>query len=677
MRLYIPRRSGGVPERSGRGDGQAVARGCGGRVGRATRLLPPARRRDGRRGSRAQHGPRFLELRREAGGARRLGTAGTDPRRCGLDARLDRRRRQRPAVGHCPAAGRPVDGRGHLRRAGARGRARAGARWCGRAGSSGAGRQDDGRRAGAGGAHAEGTARCRRERGRGARGRPRGGGGGDALDGSTPGEEGPRLLSRRAEHRPPGSGRDVDGAHPRCARARGRSGAVMERELHGVAVAAGVAAGPTFVLAEPVAAPEEGGASAALAALARVSAELARTEERLAAQGRAAEAEIIGANRLMAEDPSLVRDVEVLATALPPAEALRTVTERRANALASLDDALLAARAADVRELGRRAVRALSGGGAAESPSRPSIVVARELGPAEVVDLRLDEGLVLGIALAEGSATSHAAIIAPSHRVPMVAALGNDVLAVRIGDELIVDGTTGTAMVHPGRPALARIRAAAAANAAERLRLAAGRGEPCVTAAGRPIRLLANASSPAEVDAALERGAEGVGLVRTELAFLDSTSWPTEAEHYNALAPLLARLEGRITTVRTLDFGADKTPSFLRGDGGRGIALMLEHEDALVAQLTAILRAGAATQLRIMLPLVESPAQLVAGRRLLLLAGGDRVQLGAMVETPAGALRSTELALAADFFSIGTNDLVATTLGLDRERPAPSPPPPA
>ncbi len=430
----------------------------------------------------------------------------------------------------------------------------------------------------------------------------------------------------------------------------------MERELHGVAVSAGVAAGPTFVLAEPVAAPEEGGADAALAALARVSAE-----------------EIIGANRLMAEDPSLVREVEVLATALPPAEALRTVTERHANALASLDDALLAARAADVRELGRRAVRALSGGGAAESPSRPSIVVARELGPAEVVDLRLDEGLVLGIALAEGSATSHAAIIARSHGVPMVAALGNDVLAVRIGDELIVDGTTGTAMVHPGRPALARIRATAAANAAERLRLAAGRGEPCVTAAGRPIRLLANASSPAEVDAALERGAEGVGLVRTELAFLDSTSWPTEAEHYNALAPLLARLEGRITTVRTLDFGADKTPSFLRGDGGRGIALMLEHEDALVAQLTAILRAGVATQLRIMLPLVESPAQLVAARRLLRLAGGDRVQLGAMVETPAGALRSTELALAADFFSIGTNDLVATTLGLDRDQPVASP----
>jgi phosphoenolpyruvate-protein kinase (PTS system EI component) len=197
-----------------------------------------------------------------------------------------------------------------------------------------------------------------------------------------------------------------------------------------------------------------------------------------------------------------------------------------------------------------------------------------------------------------------------------------------------------------------------------------------VTAAGRAIRLLANASSPSEVVAALQRGAEGVGLVRTELAFLDADGWPTEEEHYAVLAPVLALLEGRIATVRTLDFGADKTPAFLRGDGGRGIALMLEHEDALVAQLAAILRAGAGTTLRIMLPLVESPTQLATARRLLRRAAGDDEQLpelGAMIETPAGVARARELALAADFFSIGTNDLVATTLGLDREQPLASP----
>jgi len=242
---------------------------------------------------------------------------------------------------------------------------------------------------------------------------------------------------------------------------------------------------------------------------------------------------------------------------------------------------------------------------------------------------------------------------------------------------VIVDGSAGVAVLNPSAGALARVRAAAAQDAVEHARLAAGRGLPAVTLSGRPIRLLANASSASEVDAALRRGAEGIGLVRTELAFLDADGWPTETEHYAALAPVLAALEGRIATVRTLDFGADKTPGFLRGHGGRGIALMLEHEDALVAQLAAILRAGAGTKLRIMLPLVESPSQLAAARRLLRRAAGRAgrrlPELGAMIETPAGVARSRELAVAADFFSIGTNDLVATTLGLDRDQPVASP----
>ena len=449
-----------------------------------------------------------------------------------------------------------------------------------------------------------------------------------------------------------------------------------ERALRGVAVSAGVAVGPAFVAPEPVAAPEGGGPAAALAALAGVAAELGRTEARLAAQGLGAEAEILAANRLMAEDPSLVQEVEALAAGQPPAEALRHATERHAAALASLDDELLSARAADVRELGRRAIRALSGGVPA-APLWPSVVVARELGPAELLDLRLEEGLVLGVALVEGSATSHAAIIARSLGVPMVAALGEQLLAATAGDEVIVDGTNGMAVLNPGTDTLARVRRTAARDSAERERLAAGRGQPAVTATGRAIRLFANASSRVEVGTALRRGAEGVGLVRTELAFLDSAGWPTEDEHYEVLAPVLAPLEGRIATVRTLDFGADKTPRFLRGNGGRGIALMLEHEDALVAQLAAIMRAGAATELRIMLPLVESPPQLVAARRLLRrAAGGERHRLpplGAMIETPRGAGRSSELALAADFFSIGTNDLVATTLGLDRDQPVASP----
>ena len=456
-----------------------------------------------------------------------------------------------------------------------------------------------------------------------------------------------------------------------------------ERALSGLAVSGGVAIGAAFPIGSalvpdrsPVAA-DPGGADAAVAALARVAEELGRTAARLSAAGRMLQAEIIDANRLMAEDPSLLADVAALAARRPAASALREATGRRADLLAALEDPLLAASAEDLRELGRRAVRALAGHTMAEGPSEPAIVVARELGPAEVVDLRLEEGLVLGIALAEGAATSHAAIMARALGVPMAAGLGAGVLAVSARDELIVDGTEGTAVLSPTSETRARFRRIAARDAEERARLAAGRGRPAVTAHGRAIRLLANASTPAEAAAASERGAEGLGLVRTELAFLDAAGWPTEEQHHDALVDTLALFAGRVVTVRTLDFGADKTPPFLLGRGGRGIALALEHEDALEAQLVGILRAGAGTRLRVMLPLVESPVQIVAVRRVLRRAAATArrplPQLGAMIETPLGATRSHELAVVSDFFSIGTNDLVATTLGLDREEREASP----
>ena len=309
---------------------------------------------------------------------------------------------------------------------------------------------------------------------------------------------------------------------------------MTEVVLSGLAVSVGVAVGPAFTLAEPVADEDADGVDAALEALARIAQELGRTAERLRAQGRETQAEIIEANQLMAEDPTLAADVAELAGGRSASAALRIATNRRADALAALDDPLLAARAADVRELGRRAVRALGGAGAPDPPPRPSIVVASDLGPAELVDLRLEEGFVLGIALAEGSATSHAAIIARSLGVPMVADVGNELLDVATGEEVVVDGTTGTAVARPDAATLVQFQAAAASDARERERLAAGRGRPAVTADGRQIRLLANASTPAEAAAALECAAEGLGLVRTELAFLDASDWPTEEQHREA-----------------------------------------------------------------------------------------------------------------------------------------------
>jgi phosphoenolpyruvate-protein kinase (PTS system EI component) len=164
-------------------------------------------------------------------------------------------------------------------------------------------------------------------------------------------------------------------------------------------------------------------------------------------------------------------------------------------------------------------------------------------------------------------------------------------------------------------------------------------------------------------------------LLRTELAFLETGDWPTDAQHAGVLEAPLALLNGRIATVRTLDFGADKTPPFLAGISERGLALSLAHPDEFEAQLRAILETGASTDLRVLLPLVEDAEQLGQARALLDRAletlgwTAPRPTLGAMIETPEAAVRADEIAATADFLSIGTNDLVQYTLGLDRELP--------
>jgi phosphoenolpyruvate-protein kinase (PTS system EI component) len=247
----------------------------------------------------------------------------------------------------------------------------------------------------------------------------------------------------------------------------------------------------------------------------------------------------------------------------------------------------------------------------------------------------------------------------------MVVGLGEKLLEAPDGGEVVLDGDEGVLVLAPDAALRTRAAAAVLARGRERRRLAASRGLPAVTRDGRRIRLLCNAAGPEEVLAGLAAGAEGVGLLRTELAFLEATSWPTESEHAAALEPVLTALGRRVATVRTLDFGADKTPPFLAGVEERGLALMLAHPEALLAQLRALARVGRGAQIRVLLPMVESAEQVEAVRALL----PEAWPLGAMIETPGAAGQAAEIAAVADFISIGTNDLVQYTLGLDRELP--------
>jgi phosphoenolpyruvate-protein phosphotransferase len=449
--------------------------------------------------------------------------------------------------------------------------------------------------------------------------------------------------------------------------------------LRGLAAAGGVAVADALVLRE--AEPTANGAGGerervrASQALAGVARELGNAAARLRDAGLMDEAEIVEANRLMSEDPSLASEVAALALEVSAEAAVVRATERHATLLAELGDPLLAARAADVRELGRRAARLLSGAPPPTLPDVPVILVARDLGAAEISELQLAGGTIAGIALADGSATSHAAIVARALDLALVVALGHDVFNATDGEILVLDGDRGRLVVRPSSETVAEARLAQHRALETREQLVALRGRPPVTRDGRRVALLSNAATSADIQAGLRRGAEGVGLLRTELAFLEARTWPSESEHFEALERPLALLRDRVATVRTLDFGEDKTPPFLAGTAERGLDLALAHPDALRAQLRAVLRAGAETRLRLLFPLVRDAAQLRVVRGLLAEAleelewSNPRPRVGAMIETPEAAARATEIAAEADFISIGTNDLVQYTLGLDRELP--------
>jgi phosphoenolpyruvate-protein kinase (PTS system EI component) len=444
--------------------------------------------------------------------------------------------------------------------------------------------------------------------------------------------------------------------------------------LQGLPASPGLAAGCAVVLDAPATTEANVPRSerSVTALLATRALEAAAGElEALAITLAAADAEIVEAGALMARDPELEAAVEraVLEDGRPAAAAILAATDAMAASLAALPDELLAARADDVRSIGRRAARLAHGAPTATSGAAGGIAVGRDLGPADVAEI---QGWAQGIALAAGGPTAHAAIVARSLGLPMVTGVGPDLLSVAPGASLVLDGDTGALDVDAPAERQAAARAATAARAAARQAAITGRSEPAVTTDGREVTVLANVASAAEVRAALDAGAEGVGLVRTELLFLDAARWPTEAEHRLALRPVLAPLAGRVATVRVLDFGGDKLPPFLAADddGSRGIALLLRHPAALEDQLAAILAEGAECRLRILLPMVDDVTQLLAAGELLARArartGVETGSLGAMIETPAAVAGATAIAARSAFLSIGTNDLTASMLGVDR-----------